>query len=213
MALTDVERLPADVRNVADGMSDADWQSLTLQLGRYTVQKSRRFYWRTGQSGQLPYGEMTESLVSRAFFLWLTGRRRWNRAEYADLQLFLKSVIDSLLSHSANGFDNRGIEARDPSTSLEAGGLDGVGRSTPESELLEKERSLIAEQTLAEVMRASAQDDVAVAIVDAIRNGAVTRRDIVAATGLAATDIDNGLKRLRRTGASVARRSYAQTPR
>ena len=205
MAMTEVERLPADVRSVADGMSDADWQSLTLQLGRYTVQKSRRFYWRTGQSGELPYGEMTESIVSRAFFLWLTGRRRWNRSEYADLQLFLKGVIDSLLSHSANGFDNRGIETRDE--------LDVVGRSTPESELLDKERSFISEQTLAEVLRASAHDDVALAIVEAIRSGATTRRDIVAATGLVAADIDNGLKRLRRTGASVARRSYAQAPR
>ena len=211
--MTDVERLPADVRHVADGMSDNDWQSLTLQLGRYAVQKSRRFYWRTGQSGSLPYGEMTESIVSRAFFLWLTGRRRWNRAEYADLQLFLKGVIDSLLSHSANGFDNRGIETRDPSTSLGAGELGYVEHHTPESALLAKERTVVAEQTLAEIVHESGSDEVALAIVEALRNGAATRREIVAATGYPAHVVDNGLKRLRRTGANVVRRSHEQALR
>jgi len=203
--MADVERLPADVRNVADGMSDADWESLTLQLGRYTVQKSRRFYWRTGQSGELPYGEMTESIVSRAFFLWLTGRRRWNRAEYADLQLFLKGVIDSLLSHSANGFDNRGIETRDE--------LVHAGEDTPERALLDKERTTLAAQTLADIVRASYQDEVALAIIDALRHGAATRREIVAATGHPPHVIDNGLKRLRRIGANVIRRSHEQALR
>ena len=208
--MADVERLPADVRDVADGMSDADWESLTLQLGRYTVQKSRRFYWRTGPSGVLPYGEITESIVSRAFFLWLTGRRRWNRAEYADLQLFLKGVIDSLLSHSANGFDNRGIETRDPSTLLGADELVHIGQDTPESALLERERSMLAEQTLADIVRASDQDAVALAIIEAVRNGAATRRDIAATTGYPPHVVDNGLKRLRRTGANVIRRSHEQ---
>jgi hypothetical protein len=43
-----------DVRDIADRMSERDWQSLTVQLGRYALQKSRRFYWRTGSSGELP---------------------------------------------------------------------------------------------------------------------------------------------------------------
>ena len=43
-------------------MSDEDWQRLALQLGRYALQRSRRFYWRTGSGGELPYGEVTESL-------------------------------------------------------------------------------------------------------------------------------------------------------
>jgi len=211
--MTDVERLPADVRSIADGMSDRDWESLALQLGRYTVLKSRRFYWRTGNSGALPSGEVTESLVSRALFLWLTGRRRWNRAEYADLALFLQGVIDSLLSHSANGFDNRRIETRDPSTSLGAGELGYIEHDTPESALLAKERARLAEETFADIVRASGEDDIALAIIDALRAGAATRRDIVAATGFPAHVVDNGLKRLRRTGANVVRRHHEQALR
>ena len=211
--MTDVERLPADVRTIADGMSDRDWESLALQLGRYAVQKSRRFYWRTGNSGALPYGEVTESIVSRALFLWLTGRRRWNRAEYADLQLFLKGVIDSLLSHSANGFDNRAIDTRDPSTSLGAAESGYVERDTPESALLAKERARLAEETFADIVRASSEDDVALAIIEALRNGASTRRDIVSTTGFPAHVVDNGLKRLRRTGAQVIRRGHEQALR
>src|SRR4026207_1069965 len=67
----DEEHMPPEVRRVVDRMSDRDWQSLIVQLGRYTVQKSRRFYWRTGSSGELPCGEMTESIVSKAVVLWL----------------------------------------------------------------------------------------------------------------------------------------------
>lgn len=192
----DTQQIPPDVRQVIDRTSDRDWETLILQLGRYALQKSRRFYWRTGSAGDLPYGEVTESLVSKALVLWMTGRRRWNREEYADLPGFLQGVVDSLLSHSARGSDNRGAA------------LDGVpapaAAATPESELLDKERASESDQTLAAIIRQSQHDIVVSDIIDAIQNGAATRRDIVRVTGRCATDIDNGLKRLRRVGTAVA---------
>jgi hypothetical protein len=186
---------PRDVSQVIGRMSDRDWTSLTLQLGRYALQKSRRFYWRTGRAGDLPDGEGTESLVSKALVLWLTGRRRWNPSEYDDLQSFLQGVIDSLLSHAASGYDNRGVPS-------DRGPVLVVG-ATPEGDLLRKERALEAEQTLSEIVRESQHDVVVLAIIDAMRDGAATRREIVHATGRTAADIDNGLKRLRRLSASV----------
>src|SRR5262245_24275057 len=177
-------------------MTDEDWQRLAVQLGRYALQKSRRFYWRTGSSGELPYGEVTESLVSKAFVLWLTGRRRWNRSEYADLQSFLMGVIDSLLSHAATGYDNRGVES-------DAGQI-VVMHATPESELLAKERASEADGVLADLEAAVHDDPIALQIIDTMRQGAATRRDIVRVTGRSSDEIDNGLKRLRRAGARVA---------
>jgi hypothetical protein len=203
----DEDRLPADVRGVVDRMSDRDWQSLTLQLGRYAVQKSRRFYWRTGSSGELPYGEMTESIVSKAYFLWLTGRRRWNPVEYQDLKEFLKGVIDSLLSHSANGYDNRRVEKIETSDSDQPNpSAVHVARDTPESALIDRERATEADEMLAEIVRQLEHDLVVLEIIAAMRNGAVTRRDIVKATGRSPDVIDNGLKRLRRAGSSLAQR-------
>ena len=176
-------------------MSDRDWETLILQLGRYALQRGRRFYWRTGHAGELPGGEVTESLVSKALLLWMSGRRRWNRDEYADLRGFLQGVIDSLLSHSATGSDNRTVTSDEaPVRSV---------RMTPESELLEKERASEMDQMLAEIVRRSQSDIVALDIIDAIHSGATTRRDIVMVTGRNARDIDNGLKRLRRVGAAV----------
>ena len=195
--LSDARQMPHDVQEVIDRTSDRDWEALILQLGRYALQKGRRFYWRTGRAGELPGGEVTESLVSKALLLWMDGRRRWNRDEYADLRGFLESVIDSLLSHSATGSDNRTV------TSDEA--PDRSIRMTPESELLEKERASEMDQMLAEIVRQSQSDIVALDIVGAIQSGATTRRDIVLVTGRSARDIDNGLKRLRRMGAAVAR--------
>lgn len=188
--------VPADVQRVADALSDAEWQRLAIQLGRYALQRSRRFYWRTGTAGELPYGEVTESLVSKAFILWLTGRRRWNRAEYNDLQSFLMGVIDSLLSHAAGGFDNRRLAA-------DAGQV-AVLHSTPETDLLDKERSDAADRMVADLLSRTQDDAIAGQIIDAMRHGASTRRDIVKATGRTAEEIDNGLKRLRRTGARIA---------
>jgi hypothetical protein len=190
------QRLPADAASVADPLSDADWRRLAIQLGRYALQKSRRFYWRTGTSGELPSGEVPESLVSKALVLWLTGRRRWNRAEYADLQSFLMGVIDSLLSHAANGYDNRGLEANV--------GHDAVWRTTPETELLDRERAERADRLVAGIIDHARDDRIALEIIEAMRNGATTRRHIVKVTGRSAEDIDNGLKRLRRAGARVA---------
>ena len=192
--------IPSDVRRVADRMSDDDWRRLILQLGRYALHKSRRFYWRTGNSGELPCGEVTESIVSKALVLWLTGRRRWNPSEYGDLREFLQGVIDSLLSHFANGYDNRKFEVQTSKFENEH----ASPGATPESELLARERVSEAEQTLAGIIVQSRQDPVVIEIIDAVRNGALTRRDIVRATGYSPDVIDNGLKRLRRTGAHIA---------
>jgi hypothetical protein len=188
--------MPQDVQAVVDRLSDRDWQSLALQLGRYTVQKSRRFYWRTGSSGSLPDGEETASIVSKALVLWMTGRRRWNRDEYRELQDFLESVIDSLLSHAARGSDNRVIPSNDA--------IHPVVRLTPETELLERERADEADRVLAGIIEEAHGDPVVLEIIDAMRNGAATRRAIVAVTGRAADAIDNGLKRLRRLATKVA---------
>jgi hypothetical protein len=187
----------SEVRRIVESLSDLEWKLLTVQLGRYALFKSRRFYWRTGNSGELPYGEVTESIVSKAFCLWLSGRRRWNRSEYADLESFLKGVIDSLLSHSSNSSDNRRVDSTDMPLH--------VSHATPESQLLEKERLNEADHTLAEIIRRSHDDPLLLEIIDAIRSGAVTRRQIVNATGRTAEDINNGLKRLRRLGTQAAR--------
>lgn len=195
--------MPPEVRRVVDRMSDRDWERLILELGRYAVFKSRRFYWRTGQSGELPAGEMAESIVSKAILLWLTGRRRWNPDEYADLAAFLKGAIDSLLSHTALGSDNRKVDVRPPL--LEADRASAT--DTPESDLLAREQAAATERTLAEVITQSREDPVAISIIEAVRGGALTRRDIVRSTGHPAGVIDNGLKRLRRIGAAVAART------
>lgn len=193
----DADRMPSEVRREVDRLSDGEWHALTLQLGRYTLQKSHRFYWRTGHAGELPYGEMTESIVSKALLLWMSGRRRWNRSEYPDLESFLKAAIDSLLSHSAHGFDNRRIASDDDPVH--------VNRATPESDLLEREQVSEQDELLAEIVRRSSEDGIALEIIEAIRQGAVTRRAIAAATGRPAEVIDNGLKRIRRLGTAVAR--------
>src|SRR5215470_8214777 len=155
-----------EVRRIVESLSELEWKLLTVQLGRYALFKSRRFYWRTGKSGELPYGEVTESIVSKAFCLWLSGRRRWNRSEYADLESFLKGVIDSLLSHSSRSSDNRRLDSTE--TPLH------ISLATPESELLEKERLNEADHTLAEIIRRCHDDPVLLEIIDAIRSGAVT---------------------------------------
>jgi hypothetical protein len=205
--LSDAGQVPPDVQQVIDRTSDSDWEALILQLGRYTLQKGRRFFWRTGRAGELPGGEVTESLVSKALLLWMSGRRRWNREEYADLRGFLEGVIDSLLSHSATGSDNRTVTSDEALLSAVASAKADARsvRMTPESELLEKERAAEMDQMLAEIVRQSQSDIVALEIIDAIHNGATTRRDIVLVTGRRARDIDNGLKRLRRVGATIAR--------
>jgi hypothetical protein len=185
------------VRRVTARLSDREWDSLALQLGRYALHKSHRFYWSTGSSGELPNGEMTESLVSKAFYLWLTGRRKWNREKYADLESFLKSVIDSLLSHSATGYDNRRID--------ETSDQPRILQATPESELLGKERQNDADRLIAEVLEEAREDVVVTEIVNAMRAGIVTRREIVSTTGRSKEVIDNGLKRLRRLAAGVVR--------
>ena len=198
--MTAVDQPSQEAQRLAAGLSDREWQRLIVQLGRYAFQRSRRFYWRTGAAGELPAGEVTESIVSKAVLLWLSGRRRWNHDEYADLQSFLQGAIDSLLSHAADGFENRRFDARSPDPDDRR----WLVRATPETELLDRERAREADEILSEILHRAQGDEVAVAIAEAMRRGAATRRDLIAATGRSADAVDNGLKRLRRLGAAVA---------
>jgi hypothetical protein len=105
--------------------------------------------------------------------------------------------VDSLLSHFANSSDNR----RTSSTDIPL----PVFEETPERELLEKERSSEADQILSEIILRSQDDTVVLEIIESMRNGALTRREIVQATHRPIDVVDNALKRLRRLGANVVR--------
>jgi hypothetical protein len=77
-------------------LSDDELQRLILELGRYALSVSRKLYWRTGDTAELPRGETVDSIVSLAFTKVLSGQRRWDPQQNPDIKTYFMDVIDSL---------------------------------------------------------------------------------------------------------------------
>lgn len=77
-------------------LEEADWNSITLKLANYTVYKLKRITWK---EQRLPMGLMPEDMVQETIASLFEGTRNWNRTKYPDLFEYLKSIIDSKVSH------------------------------------------------------------------------------------------------------------------
>lgn len=201
-------------------MSVKKLENLILRLGRYTKKESNRLDWRTDNSDELPGGETTDSIVSKAFERVLSGRRKWNPQTDPDLARYLMDVIDSLLSHLVESKDNTMFRVPPDTGSRDEAAWHGATRKhershersadwmtrttlSPEQELIEKENAAAAKRTM-ELFEESIKNDAElVAIVEAIREGYDKNGEIAEYTGIAIRDVENAKKRLDRKIASV----------
>jgi hypothetical protein len=178
-------------------MSESELNSLILRLGRHALKRS-------GWSSPVSR-ELAESAVCEAFQLWLEGRRRWNRDKYRDVEAFLQSVIDSILSHGrTSGYtrytdlvgDERDFDARRTAASEMLSGL------SPEQTLLERERRKEADFLLDAVSKA---DPVAIETIKWMRAGLEKPQEIAATSGRPVDEIYLAIRRMKARGATARR--------
>lgn len=77
-------------------IEEAEWESITLKLTRYAILKIGRLSWKNWKP---PKGLMAQDIVQEAIVSLFEEKRIWNRTKYPDLYWYLKSVIDSKVSH------------------------------------------------------------------------------------------------------------------
>ncbi len=177
-------------------LSEEALHTLILELGRYALSVSRRLYWRTHNTVELPGGETVDSIVSKALTKVLAGERRWDPQKAPDLKAYLMGVIDSLLNHLAEHRDNRVLSAM-PETGSD--GLRPAARSSdPETALLRKEQAEHDAHVLRLLIEESEDDPMVVQMIRTMQDGVGKPGDIAAALRIDVTDVYNAMKRLDR---------------
>jgi hypothetical protein len=82
------------------------WDETIKRLLYYTLYQVRARTWRGIRGGSMPGGREAEDIVSQAVEDILAGRRAWDPARYPDLFVYLRSIVDSKLSHLGTSAEN-----------------------------------------------------------------------------------------------------------
>ena len=83
-------------REVIKRIEEAAWDGIILKLTNYAIFKTNRLYWKYRT---LPQGLTPEDMVMEAINKMFEGKRKWNPSKNPDLYSYLKSVVDSDISH------------------------------------------------------------------------------------------------------------------
>lgn len=163
-------------------LDNYDWEKISLELTDYADIRARRLKWRTESKSDLPQGKRTEDIAQEAILKTYGGERKWDPERYPDIMIFLRSVVDSLISHLANSQNHKKLQRFPENENGES--LDNtfnLGYSpTPEDEVL-------ADEVLGKIYEAVDGEKELQSVVDAIMSGYTKPGDISKATGY---DID-----------------------
>jgi hypothetical protein len=201
-------------------ISSEEWRKIILRLGGYAVRVSRSLRWRTRNPLELPGGETVESIVSKAIEKLFSGVRNWNPDRPQSLEHYLMDVIDSLLNHLADSFDNKKGEGiseddnGDQSQNLRSFQQEGVSTwaRSPLEDLLEQEQKQ-REQRVLDVLMTQSEDDPALkTVLDAMRDGYENARSIAKKTGLSVDEVYVVNRRLKRMIKSLHERLSPYAP-
>lgn len=94
-------------------LSAFDWEDGINRLVLYAQYKAEKYKWRGIFGGVLPEGMNPNDIVSIAIEKVLTGERNWDPEKQPNLYLYLRSVVDSLLSSYSRGLENRSFVGND----------------------------------------------------------------------------------------------------
>ncbi len=199
-------------------LHEADWKAIAKELVAYATWKAQNFAWRTGDHKDLALGLQGLDIAQTAIEKVLTGERAWN-PERGDLFLYLKGVVDSLMSQMADSLDNT-IQARlaedeegkdlPDRTEFQALRHDDFGllsahqRSRGTNSDVENER-------VAKLFAAIQGEDDLMAVLDVVMSSGETKpAEIAAELGIEVTEVNNRLKRLRRAAMNTKRPSSGE---
>lgn len=189
-----------------------DWQKISLELAKHTALKVRRLYWRTPCEEILPEGETIKSLVSKAVEKVLSGERKWNPDKNPDLLKYLKSVLDSLISHLATSIDNQllqrfqvtndGQDKQDLLTRADTPYATELGK-TPEELMLEKEKAERDNKILSELIDVISDDEELSILWNCFEKGIVKADEIAKETGFDVSHVYQLRRKLDRRAATL----------
>lgn len=172
------------------------------QLLSFALRRKRANYWRGVWDGHLPGGKEVSDVVQEAVEDILLGKRAWDPDRNPDLLDFMRSVVNSKISHLQEGADNRRGELA-PVAAAEAGvdhfdTFPHLKAPTADVQLQEKEDEARNSDLILRFYDFVADDELLQGIVGCMIEGVSKRSEIAAALKTKEQEITNADKRLER---------------
>jgi hypothetical protein len=212
-----------EAREVFQRMSQDELENLILHLGRYALKVCCKYRWRSGNPMELPKGETSDSIVSKAIKMVLDGsERRWDPKKHPDVTKYLMDTLDSLINHLANCSENKLVKYESDCVGNDekhwhTGGPERgpttdwlVRQETPESILLRKEDQALEDLALSMLVDSCKNDPVLLRVIESMQKGQDKPAEISHSTGIQVEEIYNAIKRLDRKAALVRRRMQSK---
>lgn len=185
----DRARMNGDTRR---RLQEADWADIGIRLTAYATWKARNYQWRTREADALAGGQTPEDVARDAIVKVLDGTRAWD-PQRGPLLPFLQGVVDSLMSHLAASVDNARAEHwHDALPERVATAQRDYAES---SDLIDRLRRTLEREHAADLL----------ALLGAVQEHGPKPTAIAIKLETSVRDINNRLKRLRRTALKVLR--------
>lgn len=180
------------------GFTEEQWQRLLDRLTHYALQKYRRLSWINGEQYRSPKGQGPEDIAIEAIKRLIEGKRQYDEHKYPDILVYLRGVVDSLISHiiespefekkcpmpyiinSDGETEEIGIACKDP----------GPSKIYMQKEVVEKLKSILRAKF--------AEDQIVLGILECMEAGIDKRSEMAEYLEVNVTEITNAQKKLQR---------------
>jgi hypothetical protein len=175
------------------------WEEYLDRLTLHAVMKYRFRGW-VAKGGERigPCSKAPQDVAYEAVLKVLNGERQYNKEVYPDFLSFLRSIVDSIVSHLANSFESRkskpmpvAITVQEDCQEIEFEG----NEPTPVSVCINKE---LAEKVKSVLAAEFNEDAVVKGILDCFQAGITKRAEMAELLEIDTKEIDNARKRLQR---------------
>lgn len=172
------------------------------RLLSFALRRKRARYWRGIWDGHLPGGKEVADIVCESLDDVLLGRRKWNPEKDPDLLDFMRSVVNSKISHLVDGAENRkeelALAAHDEDGVDHFDSLPNKNAATASNQLQAKEDEARNSDLLLMFCDFVADDVLVQGIVGCMIDGVTKRSEIAAALKTKEQEITYANKRLDR---------------
>lgn len=172
------------------------------RLISFALRRKRAHYWRGVWDGHLPGGNEAKDIACEAVDDVLLGRRTWDPEKKPDLLDFMRSVVNSKISHLVESAENEKDELALAATSKDGvdhfDTLPNKNAATAAIQLQEKEDEERNSELILSFYDFVADDKLLQGIVGCTIEGVTKRAEIAAALKVTEHEITNANKRLDR---------------
>jgi len=180
-------------------LTEEQLQELLERLAFYALRKFQKLGWATKHTGCAgPYGKGPEDIASEAIIQVLNGKRKYNPEKYSTFMNFLRSAVDSRISHLADTFKRKKMVPLSVVTNNQEDGeeIEFEGKeSTPVTLCMNKDIVEKVKITLAKDFKG---DTVVSGLIECFEAGYTKPAEISEVLGIDIKEIYNAQKRLQR---------------